>query len=795
MKVTQASFLWKWALVLLAVTGSAIFAASIEIKEDALDLLPDGIVSSDLELIRQLGMINRVYINLGIAETGTKISEPEWQRLQQSVIATGSLLQDSPLLTDVVYRLPAGFERSLFSELWPLFPVMADRNDYPVLEKAVSEEGVATRLTRAFQLLNSPAGIGLKDRIINDPLGLSLLLFDKLKQLRGEFAVTVRDGIFTSHDQRNSLIWADSSKPLTDSQHALLVQQLVDRALEQGLQPGISAEVIGTLPHTLANMRTVKRDLRLLLPLATVLLISFLVYTFRNSRGILVVAIPFLAALPAVVLQNIICGKVSGLALGFGIVLTGLAVDFAVHIYMALKREQGDQKHILHTLKRPILLAWCTTTSVFIVLLLSSVPSHRQMAVLAIVGITLAVTISWFLVPTISVRNEDTDLPTTAATIRPSPQSRLPVVLWILLIIAGTFCWPWLEFNGDMRVLDATNEQLKSVDNKFHATWRGSTEQALLLAKGNDLDQALSVNDRVFAFLSQQDNVPFQSVAPILPGPDTREKRNAAWLAFWHNNRDNTADRINRTGADLGFRPGSFDPFIRFTGMQTTPFDAERILHGPVYPLLASMVRILSDPSKINAPGDVLVMTIVPENETTWPVLQQLKNQQIDNLNIISFRTWREQVEVLLRYDIVRLSLLAGLVVLTLVTLFFKRIRPAGAALAPVCSALAGMSLFSVFTGQDINIMHILMGIMVIGLCVDYGIFSVCAYESGTTRTTQKAISICAVSSSIGFGVLAFAAHPALYSLGTTVLVGISAAWPTAIWVTPALLDKRKAVL
>lgn len=185
-------------------------------------------------------------------------------------------------------------------------------------------------------------------------------------------------------------------------------------------------------------------------------------------------------------------------------------------------------------------------------------------------------------------------------------------------------------------------------------------------------------------------------------------------------------------------------------------------------------------------------MTIVPENDTTWPVLQELKAKNIENLNIISFRTWREQVEVLLRHDILFLSLLAGLAVMTLVTFFFRKLRLAGATLAPVGSALAGMSLFSFLTGQDINIMHILMGIMVIGLCVDYGIFSVCAHEIGTSRTTRKAVTICAVSSCIGFGVLAFANHPALYSLGTTVLVGIGVAWPTAIWVTPVMLGKKE---
>ncbi|MCL7487569.1 MAG: hypothetical protein M8357_05270 [Desulfobulbaceae bacterium] len=785
--MTRSSILLRWTLVLLVVLGSSYFAANIEVKEDALDLLPDGVATSDLELIRQLGMINRVYISLTIETATPEITDAEWQRLRQSVLATGSLLQESPLLPTVVYRLPAGIEHSLFQELWPLLPVIADEEDYRIFNEAVTEEGVRLRLKRAFQLLNSPAGIGLKDRIVNDPLGLSLVTFDKLKQLRGEFAVTAKDGVFTSDNGKSCLIWADSSQPLTDSQHAFLVQEVLDQALEQGLHQGVTAEVIGTLPHTLANITTVKKDLRLLLPLATLSLISFLVYSFRNARGILVVGIPFLAALPAIVLQNLICGKVSGLALGFGIVLTGLAVDFAVHLYMALSREPGDRETILHNLKRPILLAWCTTTSVFAILLLSSVPSHRQMAVLAIAGISLAVAVSWLLVPTISGRppNSRTAGETTTLT---SSSGRLPIMLWIFLIAAGAACWPWLEFNGDMRVLDATNEQLKSVDNRFHRTWRGSVDQALLLSRGTSLDEALDVNDQVFAYLSRQDIEHFQSVAPILPGPAIREQRFSDWQTFWSRNRDNVAASLNHHGRDLGFRAGSFDPFLDFISTDTSSFNAGAVLRGSIYPLLASMVRFLPDPAGPNNSDRVIVMTVVPENDTTWPVLQKLQEKQIDDLSIISFRTWRQQVEHLLRHDIMLLSLLAGLTVATLVGLFFRNVRAVGAALAPVGSALAGMSLFSFVTGQDINIMHILMGIMVIGLCVDYGIFSVCAHEKGTSRTTRKAVSICAVSSCIGFGVLAFADHPALYSLGTTVLVGIGVAWPTAVWVTPALL-------
>jgi uncharacterized protein len=80
------------------------------------------------------------------------------------------------------------------------------------------------------------------------------------------------------------------------------------------------------------------------------------------------------------------------------------------------------------------------------------------------------------------------------------------------------------------------------------------------------------------------------------------------------------------------------------------------------------------------------------------------------------------------------------------------------------------------------------MGILVIGISVDYGIFIVCSCLAKVSTISRSAVSICAVSTLFGFGVLGFAAHPALYSLGMTVLVGIGVAWPTALLVSPVLL-------
>ena len=134
--------------------------------------------------------------------------------------------------------------------------------------------------------------------------------------------------------------------------------------------------------------------------------------------------------------------------------------------------------------------------------------------------------------------------------------------------------------------------------------------------------------------------------------------------------------------------------------------------------------------------------------------------------------------------------MIAAALVLIICAVFFRKVRPVLAVLAPVLSALSAMALFSLLTGGELNLMHVLMGIMVIGLSVDYGIFIAGAYLEGFDRKAFTAVSICAVSTLTGFGVLGFAEHPVLHALGVTVLVGIGAAWPTALLLTPVILER-----
>ncbi|MBU1567273.1 MAG: hypothetical protein KJ630_16825, partial [Proteobacteria bacterium] len=548
-----------------------------------------------------------------------------------------------------------------------------------------------------------------------------------------------------------------------------------------------------SLPHTLANSQSIKQDLRMLLPVASVLLLILLCFTLRDIRAFAVFIVPFLAAPPAIGLTCLVYGDLTGIALGFGIVLLGIAVDFSIHLYLSLIGGGGSRQDILKEVGKPMFFAALTTMGVFVVLLFSQVVSHRQMALLALSGVALALVFSWLLIPTIAKVRPAIDQKSMGKWLEKIFSFRHPVLvvgLWGMFLLLGLLSWPQLRYNGDLRALDVPNRQVIDDEKHFSATWGDKGEQAFVVAEGASLAEVLDRNASVATFLHGQKATKYQSFAPLLPGPSTQAENLEGWHRFWASLRPDFDRRFVAEAVALGFTEQAFTPFFSWLDRQPEALSPESFLGGPLQPLFASMLKT---PGASDDKGDnkYLAMTTVAIDKTTLPALLEFAESD-PKVTVLAALKWRAEVERLLRHDIVTLSLAAGIVTLLLVSLQFRQLRAVAAVLAPVLSALAAMSLYCWLADGQLNMMHLIMGIMVIGLSVDYGIFIVCAKLSPGSITSAKAVSICAASSLIGFGVLAFAGHPALNALGITVLIGIGVAWPAALLVSPALLEIGK---
>src|SRR4030042_5944034 len=108
-------------------------------------------------------------------------------------------------------------------------------------------------------------------------------------------------------------------------------------------------------------------------------------------------------------------------------------------------------------------------------------------------------------------------------------------------------------------------------------------------------------------------------------------------------------------------------------------------------------------------------------------------------------------------------------------------------ALLPISTGLILMMGFMGISGLSFNIFNIIAAILVIGLGIDYGIFMVCRLTERYGHQAEQAILTSGLTTLAGFGALILARHPALQSIGITVLIGIGTAIPTALWVIPAI--------
>jgi hypothetical protein len=395
----RSEIVLRWVLALLVVGLGLLAIGDLRLKEDAVDLLPGEAVRGDIRQLQRLGLVDRVFITLTAAETIGDSAERR-HKLQNSAATLGAVMAESGHFSYVLARLPAGYENALFASMQRSLPALLDHEGRSRLREMTTPAGIAAGLTQAFSLLNGPGSMAMKRQVQHDPLGFSSLILSKLNHLRADFAVRLEDGFFISRDGRSCLVAAESRQSLTNLNNALELQSFFQNA-QSRLAPGIEMRLIGSLPHTLANSATIKHDLRVLLPIASVLLLALLLFSLRSPRALAVFIVPFLAAPPAIALTSMVHGELTGLALGFGIVLLGIAVDFSVHLYLALCEGQGDRQQIYKQVAKPMAFATITTLAVFVVLLFSEVASHRHMALLAMSGVIIALGLTWLLIPTV----------------------------------------------------------------------------------------------------------------------------------------------------------------------------------------------------------------------------------------------------------------------------------------------------------------------------------------------------------------------------------------------------------
>jgi len=766
-----------FSATLLIIALSLLASSRLHLQEDIIAMLPDdsSSVAQDFRLLQLAPFTRKLVITLrGGSSSDSTALIAVTDRLAEGLKAAG---------IENVMTGPANISGGFFRWLGTSLPNLTTAEDLVRLAAGITPTEVQNRLRTRYEQLFSPEGWALKGSVQTDPLSLSSLALEKMRFLNMVPNMRLVQNHFVSADGTSALLVVDSAVSMTDSGGSRDLLERINRAISSSVPAGMSASVVSGHRYTLVNADTIKRDLYVVLTLSVFAVLAIYLVFLRSLSAVFVFLVPtsiLVIATGAIALYDV---NVFAVTLGFGGVLLGMVDEYAMLIYFSCRQGGKDPAVITAEVSRPVIFGAVATLISFGIMLLSSLPGQRQLAIYSMTGIVAALLISLIVLPHLIKPLPEVKLSLTSLGGAWRPPRRVVIGVWLAILAICTWQSTNIRFNGQLGAVSMVTPELRLAEEDLIKTWGNMRGKALLFAEETNLENALALNDKLFALISGR--IPagdLVSLAPLMPSDALQRANRERWFSFWQNGRAAQLGRdLAKSGEAYGFSKDAFTPFLATLIAPPPATTVESLRAAGMGELVDSLI--------IRSPGVVRVLTMVPDTPQVVAALSE-EIKTVPGVRLISQSRFGDNVGRAIIRDFTRYLTLTSVLVLALLVVVFRSPSRVMLALVPVVTGLLCTLGIMGMCGIEFNIFNIAATILIIGLCVDYGIFMVCRLTEGSDHTTNRAVLVSGLTTLAGLGALALARHPSMYSIGITVLLGIGTGIPAALLVIPALCGK-----
>ncbi len=676
------------------------------------------------------------------------------------------------------------------------------RDVAPKLEPAHVEQRVQ-ELAHSFQTME---GIGQARLAAADPLALRDLILAKLAPLAPTLKAKFYRGSLLSEDGRHLLLTARPMQPGSNTEQARLLQEFFQQAEEELLQPyeaqGLAPQLIpvGAYRAALDNEEIVRHDVQLALLLSTTGIGLLLFLTFpRPFLGLLSLLPSIVGTAAALFVYSFFFDSISILVLGFGGALISITVDYGITYLLLLDRPHATQGQAVAGEVRAIggRVALLTTVGAFLVLSLSGFPMFAELGIFTALGFLG----TYFYVMVI--------FPQIFDHMQPGPERALPLqrlVQWlgswdtrglvlglVLLCCLLPFARPVFHIN--LQEMSSVRAETRAAEAHFTTIWGDMGNRIYLMAKAENLVALQAKNDLLLQQLEEDMRADLVSSvfvpSMLFPGAHRSKENLAAWQAFWTPERS-TALRttLAKAGQQAGFAQDAFAPFLR----QLTPgYLSDHAAAPPALP--PAFLRLLSvAPAAGGQGGHVQFISLQPGGlyEPASFFERYSASAKIFDGPYFAKRLG----DILFAHFLQGLGLIIALVAFFHL-LFSLNLRLTALILLPPFFAFICTLGTLKLIGHPLDIPSLMLAIIIFGMGDDYAVYSVYGYQwyrdanHPSYLLVRTTVFMAAVSSLIGFGVLCFAEHSLLRSVGLISVLGIGYSLIGAFLLLPPLLKRR----
>lgn len=745
-------------LVFVAVCGWV--AAHARFTADMSAFLPEAATPAQRLLVGELreGVASRLLL------VGIEDAEPA--KLAAMSRALAKRLQGEPQFVYVANgdaALAQADRDFLFAHRYVLSPGVAPGR--------FDRAALAGALERGYEALASPAGALVRRYLPADPTGESLRV---LAGLEGDARPPMHLGVWMSRDLRTALLLVQTAAPGfdLDAQEANLA--LIERAFAAvRAEAGSSTAILersGPAVFAVLSREAIRGDVRRLSAIATAIVAGMLLLAFRSLPVLVLAFVPVATgALAGVAAVAVAFGTVHGITLGFGVVLIGEAIDYAIYFYAQRSRDEppgASFARIWPTLR----LGLAVSAASFCAMLFAGFPGLAQLGLFAVVGLVVAAAVARWVLPAIPVPAAPPH--GVAAVARLLPRWRFPLgtrlaVLGLVIAVGTAVVWRERPiWDDDLARLNPVGAAEQALDRRLREALGAPDARWLVAVPGATEDAALEAAEvlagPLSALIDAQVIAGFDSPATYLPSRRTQDARRAALP-------DDATLRADLAAvvAASPFKPDLFAPFVRDVAAARAAPPLERArLAGTAFGLRTDALLVRRDdrwyalvPLRGVADGDALAARLA----ALAPGGAELLDIRAESTRLLA--TYRS-----------RAAALWGAGIALIVALLWLHLRSGlrvAKVLAPITAAVVATAAILLAAGTKLTLFHLVALLLVAGVGSNYALF----FEreppdEDDRRRTVFAVAFCAATTALAFGLLAASQVPVLQMIGATAAIG-----------------------
>jgi 1-acyl-sn-glycerol-3-phosphate acyltransferase len=680
---------------------------------------------------------------------------------------------------DTVTTQAAGsYEEALTEILSNNIPLFLTEKDYERLDTMLQPEQIDKTLEANRKILLSPASVVLKNMVAKDPIGISNLVWGKLKLLQFDPGYETYDGyLFTGGQKQLTFFLKPKYKAAETGKNATFFESLNELVDEwEQHHSGVHLSYFGGPAVAAGNATQLRTDTILTLSVTIVLLLALTYYYFRRKRTPLLLLVPVAyGAAMGLGIVYLAQGHISVISLGAGAIILGIAIDFSIH-FLSHARHAGSIRETVKDMAQPLTIGSFTTVAAFLSLRLVHTPVLQDIGLFAAGSLIGAALCTLVFLPHLPIgidhlRARDTVFD-KIGRLRPEKNKWLVLFIFLLTPVMLYFT-SGIKFDSNLMHLNYLSPRMKQAEQEVSKVNAFALSSVFVVANEQDEEHALQqlelLQPQIDSLVQKGSIRSVSNPVIFLPSKAEQQKRIERWHAYWNEGAKKiVSGNVKHLSQKHGFSETAFDEFDVLINSQAQSLDAQ-----------STTVLRSFFPGSFSADADnhyAIAALKVPQ-EHRKEVFDKLQGRA--EVTITDRQQGANQLAGILNKDFTNIALYSSLIVFFALLLSYGRIELAIIAFLPMVISWVWILGLTSLMGLEFNIVNIIISSLIFGLGDDYTIFTmdgmVEKYKHGRQKleSVRAAVYVSVLTVIIGLGVLLLAKHPALRSISFISVTGL----------------------